>query len=327
MPYNNNSLINQSSQQDYEVLTTILKHFEPYLKISKANEIIINREKELYLVVDNKPQIIEDEILTEEFLINFCQLLAKKRNLLFNLQNPSLACSIPNTKYRVNAIHPSVTANNEISLCIRIPTNTRFDLSAFPISPKCQYTHDDLKRFMREGKNILISGGTGSGKTSLLNSLIAEIPKKERIVSVEDSPELNLDDFDNRVQLLVGKNEDAFFTYENALNNAMRMTPQRLMVGELDTRNILLFLRLGNTGHKGMVSTIHSDSVESILEAIALNIKIGSQKDLALKDIAIFLKKSIDILVQINKDYETGKRVIQEIGETEKIYAHYQIGK
>lgn len=79
---------------------------------------------------------------------------------------------------------------------------------------------------------------------------------------MEDSQELDLREFANHKSLLVG-NEGANFTYENALNMAMRMSPDRLMVGKIDTPNALLFLRFGNTGHKGMVSTLHANSVRS----------------------------------------------------------------
>ncbi|CCF80896.1 ATPase required for both assembly of type IV secretion complex and secretion of T-DNA complex, VirB11 [Helicobacter bizzozeronii CCUG 35545] len=92
---------------------------------------------------------------------------------------------------------------------------------------------------------------------------------------MEDSQELDLREFANHKSLLVGKNEEGNFTYENALNMAMRMSPDRLMVGEIDTRNALLFLRFGNTGHKGMVSTLHANSVYQVIEAIALNLRMN----------------------------------------------------
>ncbi len=137
-------------------------------------------------------------------------------------------------------------------------------------------------------------------------------PNTQRIVSVEDSEELDLRAFENHKSLLVDKTESSKFTYENALNMAMRMSPDRLMVGEIDTRNTMLFLRFGNTGHKGMVSTLHADSVHGVIEAIALNLqmnKSGLDVNVAKK----FFKSSVDIVVQIVLDKATNTRYIQEI--------------
>lgn len=123
-------------------------------------------------------------------------------------------------------------------------------------------------------------------------------------MSVEDSQELDLSGFENSVGLLVGKIEQTPFTYENALNMAMRMRPDRLMVGEIDTRNALLFLRFGNTGHKGMMTTLHANSVEQVLEAIALNIEMGHKAKFDLGIVKRYFKSAIDVVIQVCKIQE-----------------------
>lgn len=295
----------------YKVLKALLEKIKIYLEIEGINELIVNRPHEVWLMRGSDFERIEAPELDHKTLLTFCEQLATYRDFSFNPQMPHLACSIPQTRYRVNALHPNITSNNQIALCIRVPSNRQFRIEEFEIGERCRYSYGDIKKMVADGENILISGGTASGKTSFLNALIDHIPIQDRILSVEDSPELNLEKFQNRVQILVGKNENSNFNYENALNNAMRMSPQRLMVGEIDTRNAMLFLRFGNTGHRGMVSTLHANSVDSVIEAIALNIKISNSADMDLDVVKDFFKSAIDVVIQINKIGQ--KRVIQEI--------------
>ncbi|GAA8991655.1 hypothetical protein BTM273_11520 [Helicobacter pylori] len=159
---------------------------------------------------------------------------------------------------------------------------------------------------------------SNSSMVEHIENLIKHYPKHTRIVSVEDSEELDLRAFENHKSLLVDKTESSKFTYENALNMAMRMSPDRLMVGEIDTRNTMLFLRFGNTGHKGMVSTLHADSVHGVIEAIALNLQMN-KSGLDVKVARKFFESSVDIVVQIVLDKATNTRYIQEILPTKEL--------
>ncbi len=104
--------------------------------------------------------------------------------------------------------------------------------------------------------------------------MIENIPKNERVVTIEDSPELKISNED-QVNILVDKSGSGFFTYEDGLNAAMRMSPDRLLLGEIDTHNTALFLRLANTGHSGMISTLHANSVVDAFIAICQNINLN----------------------------------------------------
>ncbi|WP_163499176.1 CpaF/VirB11 family protein [Helicobacter suis] len=295
----------------HKVLKAQIARFIPYLE-SGISELISNTEQELWLYkLDGSRHKIHDSTFSKEFLLHFCEQLGNYRHLSFNLQTPTLNCSIPFTRYRVSANHFSITTNHQISLNIRIPNLQKFPLEAFIIAPNCPYNYGDLKNMAKEGYNILISGGTASGKTSLLNALLEYIPKQSRVVSVEDSQELDLSGFENHVGLLVGKNEQTAFSYENAINMAMRMRPDRLMVGEIDTRNALLFLRLANTGHKGMLSTLHANSIFQVLEAIALNIEMGHKAKFDLEVVEKYFKSAVDVLIQVCKIQK--QHCIQEI--------------
>ncbi|MCE3037691.1 ATPase, T2SS/T4P/T4SS family [Helicobacter anatolicus] len=304
----------------------LVKKLEEYIGLENINEVIFNREKQLYLQFGSSYKEVIDESLDFEFLFDFCKVLAIKLNLRFDEKYPQLNCSIPNTRYRINALHHSVTANNQIALNIRIPNKNTFRLSDFKIKENLEeviqkqsdleLNYQNLKTLITQKKNILIVGGTASGKTSLFNTLIEEIPLEERVISIEDSLELEIKN-DNKVQMLVSKNENTGFTYEKALNSAMRMSPQRLLLGEVDTRNVMLFLRLSNTGHSGMISTIHANSPKEAIEAISMNIKMASgNKDIDYSAVEKYFKSGIDYIIQIKKINHD--RVISEVLNVKK---------
>ncbi|WP_201274691.1 ATPase, T2SS/T4P/T4SS family [Helicobacter magdeburgensis] len=288
-----------------KILETLLGKLDKYLSMD-INEIAFNQEKELWIAKNGVWEKIVDEEFDERFLLNFCEQLATARNLFFNIDVPHLSCSIPNSRYRVNALHPSITANNCISINIRIPSDKKFPLENFKINPQCPYTYDDLKGFIRDRKNILISGGTATGKTSFANSLLDEIPLEDRIITVEDSPELHIHNL-NKVQIVVSKNEATNYTYEKALNDCVRMSPDRLLLGEIDTRNTMLFLRLNNTGHSGSISTLHANSVEDAIHAITMNAKF-SGAEATNEAIVEYFIAAIDYVIQIKRT-EQGREV------------------
>lgn len=312
-----NMLKNFEEMEGYKVLKAYVERIKPYIQAKDVNEVIFNREKEVWLMKGSSFERIVDLKMDSETLLFFCKHLATYRDFYFDEKFPILACSIPHTRIRINALHPSITPNHQIGICIRIPSNHPFKIEEFVLGEKCKYDYDEIKKMVIRGDNILISGGTASGKTSLLNAMIAHIPAQERVFSIEDSPELNLERLDNIMQILVGRYEKANITYEDAINSAMRMSPQRLMVGEIDTRNTTLFLRLGNTGHKGMISTLHANSVDTAIEAIILNIKINNTADIPVDTIKDFFKSAIDVIIQINKI--GNQRVIEEIKYTKDL--------
>lgn len=298
------------------VLAHKLKILHPYLTM-QANELIFNKPKEVFIDKGDSWELINDERLDYDFLSDFLSQLANKRMQRFNEKYPHLSCELPSPydRYRVQAQHKSSLFNSEIALCIRIPSKKKFELENFELSDKVKsygWTYEKIRALIKEKKNVLISGGTGSGKTSFLNSLMGEIDENERVVTIEDSQELNLDHIKNKTQLSVPKIENEIYGYAEAINNSLRLRPDRLFLGEIDIRNTFTFLRVNNTGHEGNLSTLHANNPQDAIKAIITNVIIGGSLQNPDKNMLMeLITTALDYIVQIQR---VGKiRIITDI--------------
>lgn len=297
------------------VLMHKLKILSPYLML-EANEICFNRPQEIFVDKGDSWEIIEDKRLDLEFLNDFLVQLATRRRQRFNEKHCHLSCELPYPfpRYRVQAQHSSSLFDSDIGICIRIPNKTRFALENFVLSEKLikeGWNYEKIKSLIPQKKNILISGGTGTGKTSFFNSLMGEIHPDDRIVTIEDSHELYTEN-KNTLHIAVPKEESEIYSYQIAINNAMRLRPDRLFLGEIDIRNTFTFLRVNNTGHAGNLSTLHANNPQDAIKAIITNIIIGgSLKDPDRNMLEELIVTAVDYIIQIQR---VGKeRIISDI--------------
>ena len=296
-------------------LNNLLATLKPYLNLP-ANELVFNQAGEINVDYGNKWEVIKDEKLNYKFLESFLIELATRRGQRFDEKHCHLSCELPAPflRYRVQAQHKASLFNSQIAICIRIPSKNRFSLENFVLSDlliKRGWNYEKIKDLIRKKKNVLISGGTGSGKTSFLNSLIGEIDPNERVVTIEDSQELFVENH-NKTQLAVPKEESEIYSYQSAINNAMRLRPDRLFLGEIDIRNTFTFLRVNNTGHAGNLSTLHANNPQDAIKAIITNIILGG--GLQNPDINMLkelITTAIDYIIQIQR--ERNRRVITDI--------------
>ncbi len=168
-----------------------------------------------------------------------------------------------------------------------------------------------LASAVRARRNILISGGTSTGKTTFLNALMREIPAEERLILIEDTPELQLHHA-NAVGLLAarGDQSEAQVTTDDLLTSALRMRPDRIIVGELRGPEAFTFLRAVNTGHPGSMTTVHADSAQRAIEQITLLIlQTGTRLD--RDDIHHFVNNTVDVFVQLER--VGGRRRVAEV--------------
>ncbi len=171
-----------------------------------------------------------------------------------------------------------------------------------------------LRAAIKARKTILISGGTSTGKTTFLNAMLGEIPQGERVVLVEDTPELKLPGA-NGVGLVAVKGElgEARVTANELLQSALRLRPDRIVLGELRGAESVSFLRAINTGHPGSFSTIHANSLSGALEQLALMV-MQTGIGLTRTDTIQYAASVIDVIVQL--DRKQGKRGIKAIARS-----------
>ena len=171
-----------------------------------------------------------------------------------------------------------------------------------------------LGELVRARANILISGGTSSGKTTFLNALLRNIPQHERLLLIEDTPELVLGHANAAGLVAVrGEQGEARVSAEELLQAALRMRPDRIILGELRGIEAYAFLRAVNTGHPGSLSTIHADSPEGALEQLAL-IVLQAGAQLRREDVLHYAAQVIDVVVQLER--RGGERRVARILRT-----------
>ena len=168
-----------------------------------------------------------------------------------------------------------------------------------------------LAAAVKARKNILVSGGTSTGKTTFLNALIREIPAEERLILIEDTPELH-QHHDNLVGLLAvrGSQGEARVTATDLLAASLRMRPDRIILGELRGEEAYTFLRAINTGHPGSMTSVHADSAERAIEQIVLLVlQAGTQ--LSRDDVRHYVRSTVDVYVQLQR--VGGKRSVAQV--------------
>ncbi len=168
-----------------------------------------------------------------------------------------------------------------------------------------------LSAAVRARKNILVSGGTSTGKTTFLNALIREIPAEERLIFIEDTPEIHLH-HQNALGLLAARSElgEARIDMNDLLAASLRMRPDRIILGELRGPEAYAFLRAINTGHPGSMTSVHADSAERAIEQIVLLVlQAGTQ--LGRDDVRHYVRSTVDVFVQLART--GGKRRVAEV--------------
>jgi type IV secretion system protein VirB11 len=315
-------------------LTAFLKPLEKWLRHERVAEIFINRPGEFWVEVTGgaMSRVAAPEI-TDAHVQRLAAQIARVNAQAINREQPVLAASLPGGE-RVQIVGPPATRKHW-TMAIRRSAAAKLGLDDFAggnafgdvvlsnertlsaVDTKllalleARRIPDFLALAVKAKKSILISGGTSTGKTSLLNSLIAAIPPAERLITVEDTPEISLDHA-NAVGLIAVKGNlgESRIGLDDLLNASLRLRPDRIILGELRGAEAVTFLRAINTGHPGSITTIHADSPHGAFEQIAL-MALQAGLPLARRETIDYVRSIIDIAIHVVRD--GGRRRIAEI--------------
>jgi len=249
-----------------------LQHLKAIIDREELKEIILHSNKSIQWEGQSGlvGQLIEN-IDLDSYQISL-NVLAAKMNVDWSYSSPVISGSLElyGANFRVTLLHKSLTANNISKAFFRITKKNTIDLRRFSNHSAISL----LNKSITSKKNILIAGATGSGKTSILNSLLKENITNEHIVSIEDTPEIiSLENFSTN--LISNKNipERSMKAY---CSHAMRIRPDRIIIGELRGEEVVPFFLAMNTGHRGLLSTIHANSAIDAIARVSLLFSLHS---------------------------------------------------
>ena len=312
-------------------LSAYLQALRPYLERDGVTDIWVNRPGELWLEhAGGRTERVAAPELTDLALERLARQIAAASHQGFNREQPLVSASLPDGA-RVQIVGPPATREG-VALAIR--RHSLSDLSLGELAGAGLFSgagkpagNDEaealralldagdqqgfLARAVAARKTIVISGGTSSGKTTLMNALVKQIAPHERLVTIEDTPEVRLA-HENVVAMIAtrGDGGEARVDTEDLLQAALRMRPDRILLGELRGAEAFAFLRAVNTGHPGSITTIHADSAHGALDQIAM-LSLMNGVAVSWEAIGTYIRQVIDIVVPLKR--VGGQRQVTEI--------------
>ncbi len=273
-------------------------------------EIMINSYKDIFIEKDGKIIRMERRFESEKKLEDIIQQIVAGANRIINESNPIVDARLPDGS-RVNIVLPPVAIGGPTVTIRKFPKETMTMERLIEIGSITKEAADFLKKLVIAGYNIFISGGTGSGKTTFLNALSNYIPSNERIITIEDSAELQIKNIPNLVGLEVknanveGKN---LVSIRDLIKASLRMRPDRIVVGEVRDASTIDMLQALNTGHCGM-STGHSNSPIDMLSRMETMVLLGAE--IPLLAVRKQIASAIDIIIHLGRLRDRSRKVLE----------------
>ena len=284
---------------------------EPLLNDPTVSEIMVNAPNEVYVERNGVLEESDATFRDDDHIMAIADKIISPLNKRLDESSPMVDARLP-AGYRVNVIIPPLAVRGP-AMTIRKFFNERFALEDMvnigTISPEVA---DFLKAAVGARLNILVSGGTGSGKTTMLNALSAFIPPGERVVTIEDPAELQLKgkhvvSLETRPPNVEGKNQ---VTQRELVVNALRMRPDRIIVGEVRAGEAFDMLQAMNTGHEGSVCTVHANTPRDALARVE-NMVLMAGFDLPVRAIREQIASAIHLIVHIARMRDGVRRITQ----------------
>lgn len=282
-----------------------------FVEDSSVTEIMINGTNHIFVEQAGRLRELDVGFESVEKLQDVIQQIVAGCNRVVNEASPIVDARLPNGS-RVNIVMNPVALNGPIVTIRRFPDKPITMSQLIQNHSISVEAADFLKTLVRAGYNIFISGGTGSGKTTFLNVLSDFIPSEERVITIEDSAELQLQGLPNLVRLetrnsnVEGCRE---ITIRELIRCSLRMRPNRIIVGEVRGAEAIDMMQCLNTGHDGSMSTGHANSGEDMLARLENMVLMGM--DIPLQAIRRQIASGIDIIVHLGRLRDKSRRVLE----------------
>ena len=275
-------------------------------------EVMINGPQNIFIEQNGRLFKLDKEFESQRRLEDIIQRIVGLAGREVNQANPICDTRLPDGS-RVNVVLPP------IALCGPTVTIRKFSKTPMTIEKLIQYGSitkeiaEKLQMLVKAKYNIFISGGTGSGKTTFLNALSNYIPKDERVITIEDSAELQIEGIDNLVSLET-RNANASgagqITIRDLIKSSLRMRPERIIVGEVRGGEALDMLQAMNTGHDGSLSTGHANSTEDMLSRLETMVLQGAA-GLPLEAIRQQIASAVDIIIHLSRLRDKSRKTME----------------
>ncbi|MDV8934034.1 MULTISPECIES: CpaF family protein [Carnobacterium] len=288
-----------------------LDALQPLLDDREVSEIMINNHEEIF--IEKRGEVFQSDLKFEsqEKLEDIIQSIVSKVNRIVNESSPIVDARLKDGS-RVNIVLPPIALKGPVMTIRKFPERalTIDDFVNYKsITPEVAHI---LEKLVKARYNIFISGGTGSGKTTFLNVMSNFIPGDERIITIEDSAELQISSVPNLVSLETrnanteGKGE---ISIRELIKSSLRMRPDRVVVGEVRGEEALDMLQTMNTGHDGSLSTGHSNSTYDMLSRLETMVLTGA--NLPVEVIRQQISSAVDIMVHLSRMRDHTRKVVE----------------
>ena len=275
-----------------------------------VTEIMINGPKEIFVEKKGKMEKWNRSFQSEEQLFDLIQQIVSRINRAVNTKSPIVDARLEDGS-RVHVVLPPIALKGPTVTIRKFPE----PITMAKLIQLGSLTEDAalfLESLVKASYNIFISGGTNSGKTTFLNALSQYIPKRERIITIEDSAELQIREVENLVSLET-RNANAegegAVSISDLIKASLRMSPNRIIVGEVRGKECLVMLNAMNTGHDGSISTGHGNTSKDMLRRMETMVLQGA--DLPLSSIRNMIASAIEIMVHLGRTKDHKRRVLE----------------